>query len=706
MAEPSNISVENEKNAIDSTSSLSAMVKESFSAWLTDGNAKQYSPVTYLTCMDKVSGYLIRRKIVFFDLWQYTNFELFKKIYNKAINDGLFRATDKRTHAVFVHVGQAFMKFLKSKPVLSKVPKQSLEIDLHVNRQLTIKDAIIRVLETSQRGMTVEEIYNKITADRLYSFGAQNPQNVVRVEIDRACVNSNYTIRASEDCFRFERNQKGEKVYFLLASTLTDDTAQPTSINTTLADSEVKSITSTIVDESVKSAVVSILEERFSNGIRPKSVIDINKLKSYYFEDSGEEILLNNIDMLSLLNSIGIRHGEKVFIIPQSGKKELAELLDRLIAKGNHLFYYDEFYEAHADFLQEIHIFSSELLKTVLINILPSLLYSRNSFSTQNNVTVESEVLRCFENTVCLSYEQLKSKLPYVPLDKIKQVLAQNSKFTWVEMGVYTHTSKIEIDFNELHTIERKIEAELSKHEYVSLASLDVSSSLELNPELSETAVRNGLFQVCLADRYEKRGNIITPKGIALNSVVVFEDYCLTHDRLTLDELFNFEKEINGSINSQSLFIAYETMVRVDKDTFVSDRKIFFDVEATDNALALFINAEVIPLRAVTSFTSFPYIDGYPWNLFLLESYCRRFSKQFKFQCLSVSSRNVGAIFRKSAVFADYTTVLATAVANADVRLTEKEVGDFLFDSGYIARRAGVVSNVIAQARILIERIV
>lgn len=211
MAEPSNISVENEKNAIDSTSSSSGMVKESFSAWLTDGNAKKYSPAVYLTCMDKISSYLIRRKISFFDLWQYTNFELFKKIYNKAINDWLLRATDKKSHAVFVHVGQAFMKFLKSKPTFLKTSNQSFEIEPQANKRLTIREAIIKVLQSSQQGMTVKEIYDKIIENHLYSFGAQNPLNVVRNQIKSACEGSNYTYRSSKNCFRCTPDAKGKK---------------------------------------------------------------------------------------------------------------------------------------------------------------------------------------------------------------------------------------------------------------------------------------------------------------------------------------------------------------------------------------------------------------------------------------------------------------------------------------------------------------
>jgi hypothetical protein len=106
VAEPSNINVENEKNAIDSISTSSAIVKEAFSAWLIDGNAKKYLPAICLTCIDKVSNYLLRRKISSFDLWQYTDLDLFKKIYNKAINDDIFRASDRITYDVFFHVGK------------------------------------------------------------------------------------------------------------------------------------------------------------------------------------------------------------------------------------------------------------------------------------------------------------------------------------------------------------------------------------------------------------------------------------------------------------------------------------------------------------------------------------------------------------------------------------------------------------------------
>ncbi len=226
MALQSNI-VENKKRTIESASSLSVKVRESFFVWLSDGHTKKYPPAAYLECIDKVSVYLIRRKISSVDLWELTNFGLFKGVYNKAINDNLFKATDKKTHTVFVQVGKEFLKFLKSKPAIHKVPSVDLEQPGQPGTRLTIKEAIIRVLDAEPHGITAEQIYNKIIANGLYSFGAKKPIDIVRGQIDRVCVNSNYTIRASKDCFRFERNENGQKVYSLLTPTLTDNAAQP-----------------------------------------------------------------------------------------------------------------------------------------------------------------------------------------------------------------------------------------------------------------------------------------------------------------------------------------------------------------------------------------------------------------------------------------------------------------------------------------------
>ena len=81
---------------------------------------------------------------------------------------------------------------------------------------LTIRDAAIEVLRREGKGLKIPEIYEKIVACRLYNFGAQDPQSVLRIEIDRACIGSEYRTRLPVSHFRSERNANGEKVYFLL----------------------------------------------------------------------------------------------------------------------------------------------------------------------------------------------------------------------------------------------------------------------------------------------------------------------------------------------------------------------------------------------------------------------------------------------------------------------------------------------------------
>ena len=81
---------------------------------------------------------------------------------------------------------------------------------------MTIKDAVIQVLNSEHRLMTANEIYEKIVENSLYSFGAQNPVNVVRTTIEYACENSGYSSRDSIPYFRFECNSDGRRVYQLL----------------------------------------------------------------------------------------------------------------------------------------------------------------------------------------------------------------------------------------------------------------------------------------------------------------------------------------------------------------------------------------------------------------------------------------------------------------------------------------------------------
>lgn len=54
-------------------------------------------------------------------------------------------------------------------------------------KRRTIKEAVIETFKRLQVPLSVREVYNFITANDLYRFNAENPENIVRTEIRRHC---------------------------------------------------------------------------------------------------------------------------------------------------------------------------------------------------------------------------------------------------------------------------------------------------------------------------------------------------------------------------------------------------------------------------------------------------------------------------------------------------------------------------------------
>jgi len=458
-----------------------------------------------------------------------------------------------------------------------------------------------------------------------------------------------------------------------------------------------------LMDEHLRKVVATVFAHNFPNGIRPNSIIDTNRLKLCCLAlDCRISLELSDIPLI--LESLGVRHGDKVYMVSAESKKKIFDLMQQLIRKGNQLFFYSELYDIHANLLLDMNIFSVKLLKSVLQEIQPNLCFKSKYCLLNNFVSIENEVLRCFSESHCLSHEQLKSMLPYVPIDTIRQMLSKIGEFINIGRGLYTHINNIALYEDECLVAREKLKAEITNSAYVSLVSADLQHSFAMNPHFSAGVVRYAFFQRYLANEHERRGSIVTARGVPINHKVAIREFIKSHKRLTLESLVTFEKDLTGGFHSVSLFIAHDYMVRTNADTFVNDSEISFDVVATDEMLKLFFDSDVIPLQAVTSFTSFPHIDGYSWNWFLLESFCRRFSNEFSYQCLSVNNKNVGALYRKGQAFSDYIDILAYAVVKANVNLTENDIGDFLFEKRYIAVRSNSLKKVLEKSQFLSER--
>lgn len=458
------------------------------------------------------------------------------------------------------------------------------------------------------------------------------------------------------------------------------------------------------LDNNFFAVASKVLSSRFENGLRIDSGIELDRFRLLANEDCSVDIGMSDFELKNALIPCGMLFDGKLYLVTETTKAKIIETISLAFNNGCRIIFYKSFYVQNENWLYDNHIISAEMFEAILRKSCPEYIYGRVSFSKEQNVSLGSAIADCFKEATILSYAQMSERLPYIPISKIKQVLAGNSEFIWNAPEIYTHISRIVITKNDKDEISKFVANKIASNTYVLASDLQLSKISEQNPALSETALRNGVYLLCLADKYVLCGNIITLKGIKLEAAAIMEEYCLSRDNCKLDELLTFENEICGSIHRWiPMNAAYKIMVRTEKNLFVAENSVSFDIDAIDNAIEYFCEGDYIPLQAVTALMTFPYC-GRPWTLFLLESFCRRFSRKFRFEVLAVNSKCAGVIVRQSCPM-NYRQIMTDAVAKSGIELTEQKVLDYLCNNGYIARRSlSYVDKLIKEAKIIQKR--
>ena len=125
-------------------------------------------------------------------------------------------------------------------------------------------------------------------------------------------------------------------------------------------------------------------------------------------------------------------------------------------------------------------------------------------------------------------------------------------------------------------------------------------------------------------------------------------------------------------------------------------------MDEIDSVLSGIITEHFCAVRDVTTFALFP-VCGYPWNSFLLESYCYKYSKKYSLRLLNFNDKNAGIIAEKN-YGKSYVEMLAIALSGAKVELNEEEIGIYLFQTGYMAKsKFGRLGEIAERARELRE---
>lgn len=428
-----------------------------------------------------------------------------------------------------------------------------------------------------------------------------------------------------------------------------------------------------------------ILSSSFANGMRKNAAIAQKKFRKAYLDLTGKE-LPESVDMDVLASAAGVAYDGKFYAVSETDRQEIRKLISTAADNGNRVIFYEEFYRRHLDFMTRAGIFSSDMLSAILRQILPNMWYNRTFFAPTDDDTLEQDIVNCFGEASMRTYGEIKVRLVYADLSQIRQVCSYSNKFVWVKDETYALTDRIQLSQADIDQSLDTISQDIERQGFSVFRRISVSESTEWNSDMSEAAIQEALYLKHLAPLYAKNRSIITPLGVSLTAPMIMMEHCKGLRETTLSELQAYEEELTDR-STCSLYAACETMIRVDRDHFVSLDAIDFNIRAIDDALSLYVQGKVIPLASVKSFTSFPEVDGHPWNPFLLDSFCRHKSLQFRTMGGPAKNRPVGAIFPVQMRFDSYNDLLARTAAESGLSLCGDIIAEFLTQNAYTLRK-------------------
>lgn len=447
--------------------------------------------------------------------------------------------------------------------------------------------------------------------------------------------------------------------------------------------------------QDVTKKIIEIIMANFPNGIRD-DFIDTNKVRRIYSANYTDENISRDL-IVDVIHANGIENGGRFYFIAEKDL-EIIFLLFAEILDQHSVAYYSAVLEKHADFFARVNIFSPEVLKKILQESRVECFCFDEFCSASKMTRLDYEVSKIFMAAgKSLSLENLQAKLPYVPAEKILAVLNNAKRYLPTNAGKYFSVSKIKFDSDEIHAAKRQIFSHIDAKGYAAPEDYDLSSNFALNPELTEKDLRNVIYEKFFSADFTKRGKKLFKKGAVVKEKILtptksLRKFISEQQELSADKLFAFAENLMVA-QSVALDVVHETMIRVSKNLFVNDSLINFDVAAVDEALTPFVQGKIISLRSVTSFTGFPPVAGYSWNLFLLESFLRKYSEKYTYHVPAANSSNTGAIYPKSMKFKDYLDVQIAAVVQEKIPLEKSAVEDFLIGQGFRVNRIKKVTE-------------
>ena len=459
-------------------------------------------------------------------------------------------------------------------------------------------------------------------------------------------------------------------------------------------------------DVLLSETVTSLLQKHFSYGFNPDSIRDLMRIRMFAEQN---DILLPEDDeeLLKEIQTAGTIINGKVFPKNDNLSAELQHLIHRIFNEGIVVIYYDALLTIHEEWMRAHHIHSEEMLKELLEKELSGCHFAKRFMSNGGKQTekqaVTSEIKRVWGERLTRKVDDISLALPYIPLDNVWRVISGNPDFAWVKDGVYLLSEALTIMPEEEQSIIHFVEQACIHHGFTSINDIPLESIEERYDELPLSAIQSGVYHRFLCSVYTLTGKILSRGHDAVDSVMLMKQYLADKQNCTYSEAEEVFVDITGTCNRQKVFqILFDSMIRISADKYTSNDHVSFDIDGIDNVLASFIQGEFCALRDITTFALFPAC-GQEWNLFLLESFCYRFSRRFTLHLNqgNFTDKNVGIIAKKTCT-KSYLEMAASALAESDIALIPDAVGMFLFERGFTGKRKNaLLDDITAMAKSL-----
>ena len=284
-----------------------------------------------------------------------------------------------------------------------------------------------------------------------------------------------------------------------------------------------KDVEKTKYDKGLLDVAEAIISTNFVNGMRKNAVIAKKKFKDAYYELTGS-VLPESIDIDDLATKVGYEYSGKIYAVSIESKDNIKTLIQNACENGNNVIFYEEIYKQNIDFMITAGIFSSGLLKIILKQLLPNYYYKGTSFSVRETDTLDSDIVACYDSRQLLSYDEIKGMLPYADIAQIRFVCRRNSRFVWAKEETYALAEKLLLSESDINESKCVIAHDIRNQGFSVFRRIAAHASVELNPGIPETALKEAIYLLHLSIDYERKHSIITLPGASFSpSEVMYE---------------------------------------------------------------------------------------------------------------------------------------------------------------------------------------